>query len=196
MQPFLFSKRRKFICRRVRKQKKSLPKREAFVWEINFARTPPAGPGKGEAARSASGVKRANPPTANQLLRDHRHRVSGVDLHQATPLPAPEPHVGNIHFAGMDRLPAFVGMKNDLQIARLVTEHRAMPYADQIAGVLQQRIVIVFCPGTQRRIGRRAADAVIRAFIAVARIGHVVGPVVPDDETSLVHTGPNLLPRL
>ena len=61
----------------------------------------------------------------------------------------------------MDRAFAFVGMENDLQVARLVPEQGAVPDADQFAGILQQRIAVVFGLGAQRRVGRGAADEVV-----------------------------------
>ena len=127
---------------------------------------------------------------------DQGRRVSGVDLHPAAALDGAETHVGDIHFPRMDRAFAFVGMENDLQVACLVPEQGAVPDADQFAGILQQRIAVVFGPGAQRRVGRGAADAVEGTFVAVGRIGHVVSAVPPDHEAAFVDAGPDLFPLL
>ena len=96
----------------------------------------------------------------------------------------------------MDATLVLMGMENDTKLASLVGEGGTMPHSNQISGFLQQRILLVFGPGTHQIGSCGATYAVERTLIAVGGIGHIVEPITLDDKRAFIHTGPYLLPCL
>lgn len=56
--------------------------------------------------------------------------------------------------------------------------------------------MIVFGPRAGRRVSRRASDAIIGAFVAICRVGHVINTIMFYHETAFVHPRPYSLPFL
>ena len=75
-----------------------------------------------------------------------------------------------------------MGVEDDTIATLGILEEGMMPHPLKSSGPVKYRIALKFDPRSQRRISHGIADAIIRTFVAVGRVCHVVFAFVPQYE--------------
>ena len=100
------------------------------------------------------------------------------------------------HIARMNFLGVVVGVKYIVQSPLLVVEGRSVPRAYKVAWTLENRVVGELLPRSANVARHGATYAIVLAFVTVARVEHIVKPLVLDDARSFVHLALHAFPAL